>query len=165
VRESAPHVTRVAVLRAATTPLFGGIASALGLELRPIGLRDADEIERGITAFVREGDGGLIVTASGPAIVHRTLIVALAARHKMPAVYFQRFFVNDGGLLSYGIDSVHEHRLAATYVDRVLNGEKPADLPVQGSIKYELRINLKTAKTLGLEVLPTLLARADEVIE
>jgi putative ABC transport system substrate-binding protein len=149
----------------ACSRLFGGIASALGLELRPIGLRDADEIERGITAFVREGDGGLIVTASGPAIVHRTLIVALAARHKMPAVYFQRFFVNDGGLLSYGIDSVHEHRLAATYVDRVLKGEKPADLPVQASIKYELLINLKTAKTLGLDVPPTLLARADEVIE
>jgi putative tryptophan/tyrosine transport system substrate-binding protein len=128
-------------------------------------LRDADEIERGVTAFAREGNGGLIVTASGVAIVHRQLIMTLAARHKLPAVYFQRFFVEAGGLVSYGADPVDPHRRAAGYVDRILKGEKPADLPVQAPTKYELVINLKTAKALGLEMPPTVLARADEVIE
>ena len=128
-------------------------------------MRNADEIERGITAFAREGNGGLIVTASGSAIVHRDLIIALAARHKLPAIYFQKFFVSAGGLVAYGFDPIDPHRRAAAYVDRILKGEKPGDLPVQSSTKYELLINLKTAKALGLEISPALLARADEVIE
>jgi len=142
-----------------------GAASALSMELRPIGARDADEIERGITAFARDGGGGLVVTASGTAIVHRDLIVSLAARHKLPAVYFQNYFVHAGGLLSYGPDSIDPNRQAAKCVDRILKGERPADLPVQAPTKYELVINLKTAKALGLTVPDSLLARADEVIE
>jgi putative ABC transport system substrate-binding protein len=163
---------RAAVLRDATIPQGVGqfavmmaAAPSFGIELRPVDLRDADEIERGVTAFAREGNGGLIVTASGVAIVHRQLIMTLAARHKLPAVYFQRFFVEAGGLVSYGADPVDPHRRAAGYVDRILKGEKPADLPVQAPTKYELVINLKTAKALGLEMPPTVLARADEVIE
>jgi len=172
LKDIAPRVTRAAILRDTTTPqgvgLFAvirGAASALSMELRPIGVRDADEIERGITAFAREGGGGLVVTASGTAIVHRDLIVSLAGRHKLPAVYFQNYFVHAGGLLSYGADSIDPHRQAAKYVDRILKGEKPADLPVQAPTKYELVINLKTAKALGLDVPTTVLARADEVIE
>jgi putative tryptophan/tyrosine transport system substrate-binding protein len=172
LKEIAPRVTRAAILRDTTTPqgvgLFAvirGVASALSMELRPIGVRDADEIERGITAFAREGGGGLVVTASGTAIVHRDLIVSLAARHKLPAVYFQNYFVHAGGLLSYGADSIDPHRQAAKYVDRILKGEKPADLPVQAPTRYELVVNLKTAKALGLEMPATVLARADEVIE
>jgi putative tryptophan/tyrosine transport system substrate-binding protein len=172
LKEVAPRVSRAAVLRDATIPqgvgqfaVMQAAAPSLGIELRPVDLRDAEEIERGVTAFAREGNGGLIVTASGVGIVHRQLIMTLAARHKLPAVYFQRFFVEAGGLVSYGADPVDPHRRAAGYVDRILKGDKPADLPVQTTVKYELAVNLKTAKALGLEVPPTLLARADEVIE
>ena len=128
-------------------------------------MRDANEIERNVMAFARSGNGGLIVTASAFANVHRELIITLAARYKLPAVYFTRYFVDDGGLMSYGTNLVEQFRQAATYVDRILRGEKPADLPVQAPTKYDLVINLKTAKALGLNVPPTLLARADEVIE
>jgi putative ABC transport system substrate-binding protein len=165
-------VTRAAVLRDATLPqgigqfaIIQAAAASFGVELRPIDLRDADEIERAVTAFAREGNGGLIVTASGLAIVHRELIIRLATRHKVPAVYFQRIFATNGGLVSYGADPIDPHRRAAGYVDRILKGEKPADLPVQVSTKYELVINLKTAKALGIDMPPTVLARADEVIE
>ena len=135
------------------------------MELSPVDVRDAAEIERAVTAFARSSNGGLIVTASGLATVHRDLIVALAAQHRLPAVYANRFFVTGGGLISYGPDAIDQYRRAAGYVDRILKGEKPADLPVQAPTKYELVINLKTAKALGLDVPPTLLARADEVIE
>jgi putative ABC transport system substrate-binding protein len=128
-------------------------------------MRDADEIERAITAFARLPNGGLILTGSALAVVHRELIIALAARHKLPAVYYRRYYTSSGGLISYGYDVVQQMRDAAGYVDRILKGEKPADLPVQAPTKYELVINLKTAKALGLEVPPMLLARADEVIE
>jgi putative ABC transport system substrate-binding protein len=172
LKEIAPRVTRAAVVRDAATPqgvgLFAvirGASSALSMELRPVDVRNADEIERGITAVARDGNGGLIVTASGLAIVHRDLIITLAARHKLPAIYFQHYFVHAGGLVSYGPDPVEPHRQAAQYVDRILKGENPGDLPVQAPTKYQLTINLKTAKALGLEVPPSLLARADEVIE
>src|SRR5262245_30137002 len=128
-------------------------------------MRDASEIERAITAFALRSNGGLIVTGSPMGPIHRDLIVALAARHQLPAVYPERLFVAGGGLISYGPDLVDQYRQAATYVDRILRGDKPADLPVQAPTKYELVINLKTAKALGLEVPPMLLARADEVIE
>ena len=134
--------------------------------MNPVSVRDAREIESAVTAFALGSNGGLIVTASALAVVHRDLIVTLAARHKLPAVYAQRFFVVPGdGLISYGSDAVDQHRRAAAYVDRILKGEKPADLPVQAPTKYELVINLTTAKALGLDVPPTLLVRADEVIE
>jgi putative ABC transport system substrate-binding protein len=172
LKEIAPGVTRVAVLRDSAisggTGQFGAIQSvapSLRVEVNPINVRDAGEIERAIAAFARSPNGGLIVTASGLAIVHRELIVALAARHKLPAVYYYRFFVTDGGLVSYGPDPHDQYRRAAGYVDRILKGEKPADLPVQAPTKYELVINLKTAKALGLDVPTTVLARADEVIE
>jgi ABC-type uncharacterized transport system substrate-binding protein len=141
------------------------VAPSLRMEIIPINLRDAAEIERVVAAFARNPNGGLIVTASGSANVHRDLIVTLAAKHKLPVVYYARFFVAAGGLVSYGPDRVDMYRQAAGYVDRILRGEKPADLPVQAPTRYELVINLKTAKALGLEVPPTLLARADEVIE
>ena len=128
-------------------------------------MRDADEIERAVVAFARTSNGGLIVPPSGLAQLHRDLIITLAARHKLPAVYFERFLVAAGGLIYYGPNQVDQFRLAAGYVDRILKGEKPADLPVQAPTKLETVINLKTAKALGLEVPPTLLARADEVIE
>jgi putative tryptophan/tyrosine transport system substrate-binding protein len=137
----------------------------MGLDVGPVNLREAGEIERGVTAFARAPNGGLVVTASALSLVHSTLILTLAARHKLPAVYPRRSFVAAGGLISYGFDDVDQVRRAAGYVDRILKGEKPADLPVQAPTKYELAINLKTAKTLGLDVPPTLLARADEVIE
>jgi putative tryptophan/tyrosine transport system substrate-binding protein len=172
LKEIAPAVKRAAVLREAGTAPGGGqfaaiqaVAPALGIELSPVGLSGADEIERVVTAFARSPNGGLIVTGSGAATVHRDLIVALAARHKLPAIYYERFFVAAGGLISYGPDYLDQHRRAATYVDRILKGEKPSDLPVQAPTKYELVINLKTAKALGIDVPPTLLARADEVIE
>jgi len=172
LKEIAPHVTRAAVIRDAAIASgigqWGAIQTAapsFGVELRPVDVRDASEIERAIAAFARSPNGGLIVAASTLAVVHRDLIVTLAARHKLPAVYPSRFFVRSGGLIFYGPDSVEPHRRAAGYVDRILKGEKPADLPVQAPTKYELVINLKTAKALGLEVPPTLLARADEVIE
>jgi putative ABC transport system substrate-binding protein len=172
LKEIAPRVTRVAVLRdpaiAAGAGQLGAIQSAapsFGVELSPLGVRDPGEIERAVTAFVRGSNGGLIVTGSAPVTIHRDLIITLAARHKLPAVYYERFFVAAGGLISYGPDFLDQYRRAAGYVDRILKGEKPADLPVQAPTKYELVINLKTAKALGLEVPPTLLARADEVIE
>ena len=172
LKEIAPRVTRVAVLRdsalAAGTGQLGAIqavAPSFGVELRPVDVRDAPEIERAVAAFARASDGGLIVTGSTLALVHRDLIVTLAAQHKLPAVYFQRVFVTSGGLISYAPDQIDQFRRAGGYVDRILNGEKPADLPVQAPTKLELVINLKTAKALGLVVPPTLLARADEVIE
>jgi len=172
LKEIAPGVTRVAVLRDSAisggTGQFGAIqsvASSLRVEVNPIHVRDAGEIERAIAAFAHSPNGGLIVTASGLAIVHRELIVTLAARHKLPAVYYYRFFVTDGGLVSYGPDPHDQYRRAAGYVDRILKGEKPADLPVQAPTKLELVINLKTAKTLGLDIPQSVLARADEVIE
>ncbi len=172
LKQIAPGVTRAAILRdpaiAAGAGQLGAIQSvapSLGVELRPIGMRDAGEIERAVAAFAGSTNGGLIVTASTLAAVHRNLIVTLAARHKLPAVYYERFFVAAGGLISYGADLVDQFRHAAGYVDRILKGEKPADLPVQTPTKFVLAINLKTAKALGLDVPPTLLARADEVIE
>jgi putative tryptophan/tyrosine transport system substrate-binding protein len=141
------------------------VAPSFGVELSPVNMLDAGEIERAVAAFARSPNGGLILTGSALAIVHRDPIIMLAARHKLPAVYFDRFFATGGGLISYGPNSIDLHRRAAGYVDRILKGEKPADLPVQAPTKYELVINLKTAKALGLEVPPTLLARADEVIE
>jgi putative ABC transport system substrate-binding protein len=140
-------------------------APSVGVEVSPINMRDVGEIERGVAAFARSPNGGLIVTGSALALVHRDLIVTLAARHRLPAFYYARFFVTAGGLVSYGPDFLDQYRLAAGYVDRILKGEKPANLPVQAPTKFELAINLKTAKALGLTVPPTLLARADEVIE
>ena len=167
LKEIAPHVTRAAVIRdpaiAAGLGSWGAIQSvapSLGVELRPLGVRDAGEIERVVTAFARSSNGGLIVTGSALAIVHRELIATLAARHRLPAVYPLRLFVTVGGLISYGPDSIDPYRLAAGYVDRILKGEKAADLPVQAPTKYELVINLTTAKALGLEVPATLIARA-----
>jgi putative ABC transport system substrate-binding protein len=172
LKEIAPAVKRVAVLRdpaiSAGTGQFGAIQTAapsFGVELSPINVRDAAEIERAVTAFVRTGNGGLIVTTSASVLAHRDLIITLAARHKLPAVYYASFYVTSGGLASYGPDYVDQYRRAASYVDRILKGEKPAELPVQEPTKYELAINLKTGKALGLEIPPTLLARADEVIE
>jgi putative ABC transport system substrate-binding protein len=172
LKEIAPGVTRAAILRDATKPSgtgqFGVIqamAPTLRMEVKPVNMRDAGEIERAVKAFARSTNGGLILTASALAAVHRDLIITLAARHKLPAVYYERFFVAAGGLISYGANFIDQYRRAATYVDRILKGEKPADLPVQAPTKYELVINLKTAKALGLTVPPTLLARADEVIE
>jgi putative ABC transport system substrate-binding protein len=172
LKQIAPGVTRAAVLRdAAITAGIGqfaviqSVAPSVGVEVIPINVRDAGEIERAVTAFARSANGGLIVTASALSVVRRDLIITLAARHKLPAVYFQRFFVTGGGLISYGADFIDEMRRAAGYVDRILKGEKPADLPVQAPTKYELVINLKTAKALSLTIPPTLLARADEVIE
>jgi putative tryptophan/tyrosine transport system substrate-binding protein len=172
LKEIAPHVTRAAVLRdpaiasgIGQLAAIQGVAPALGVELRPVGVRDAGEVERAVTAFAREPNGGLIVLASPLAIVQRDLIITLAARHRLPAVYTLRFFVTGGGLICYGPDSVEPYRRAAGYVDRILRGEKPADLPVQAPTKYDLIINLKTARALGVDIPATLLARADEVIE
>ena len=141
------------------------VAPSLRVEVIPVNMRDAPEIERAIAAFARSPNGGLIVTAGAAAVLHSNLIITLAARHKLPAVYYERSFIAAGGLISYGPDFVDQYRRAAGYVDRILKGEKPADLPVQAPTKYELVINLKTAKALGLDVPPPLLARADEVIE
>jgi putative tryptophan/tyrosine transport system substrate-binding protein len=172
LKQIAPGVTRVAVLRDAAqtagTGQWGAIqtvAPSFGVEVSPINVRDAPEIERAVAAFARPASGGLIVTASGLTFVHRDLIVTLAARHQLPAVYWDRAPVAGGGLISYGADLLDQYRRAAGYVDRILKGEKPGDLPVELPTKFELVINLKTAKALGLEVPPTLLARADEVIE
>ena len=172
LKEIAPGVKRAAVLRdpaiASGIGQWGAISSAapsLGVEVSPVNVRDAPEIERGVAAFARSGNGGLIVTGSPLSLVHRDLIITLAARHKLPTVYFLRRFVTDGGLISYGPDQVDQSRRAAGYADRILKGEKPADLPVQTPTKYELVINLKTAKALGLTIPPVVLARADEVIE
>ena len=172
LKEIAPRTTRVAVLRDSTIAAgpaeFGAIqavAPSHGTELRAVDMRNAGEIERGITVFAASSNGGLIITASAAATAHRELIIALAARHRLPAVYYAPYYVTGGGLISYGPDLLDQCQRAAGYVDRILKGAKPADLPVQVPTKYELVINLKTAKALGLEVPPTLLARADEVIE
>jgi putative ABC transport system substrate-binding protein len=172
LKEIAPRVTRVAVIRdpeiSAGTGQFGaiqGAASSFGLELIAVNPREAGEVERAIAAFARSPNGGLIATSSALAIARRDLIIGLAARHKLPAVYWRRAFPASGGLISYGSDVIDNSRRAASYVDRILKGEKPTDLPVQAPSKYELVINLKTAKALGLTVPPALLARADELIE
>jgi ABC-type uncharacterized transport system substrate-binding protein len=171
LKQIAPSVTRAAILRDPATSGMGqfgaiqSVAPSLGVEVSPVNVRDAGEIERGIAEFARTPNGGLIVTGSALAVAHRDLIVALAARHKLPVVYWDRLLVSGGGLISYGPDLIDQFRQAAHYVDRILKGEKPADLPVQAPVKYELVINLKTAKALGLEIPPTVLARADEVIE
>jgi ABC-type uncharacterized transport system substrate-binding protein len=172
LKEIAPGVTRVAVLRdPAITAGVGqfaviqSVASSIGLDVRPVNLRDAGEIERAVTALARSPNGGLVVTASALSLVHSALILALAAQHRLPAVYPRRSFVAAGGLISYGFDALDQVRRAAGYVDRILKGEKPADLPVQAPTKYELVINLKTAKALGIDMPATVLARADEVIE
>jgi ABC-type uncharacterized transport system substrate-binding protein len=172
LKQIAPEVTRAAIVRdPAITAGIGqwgaiqSVAPLVGLEISPINVKDAGEIERTIAAFARSPKGGMILTGSALAVVHRDLIIALAARHSLPAVYYDRYFVAAGGLVSYGPDLIDQFRRAASYVDRILKGEKPVDLPVQAPVKYELVINLKTAKAVGLEVPPTLLARADEVIE
>jgi ABC-type uncharacterized transport system substrate-binding protein len=172
IRDIAPRVTRAAVLRDPTIPsalgqlgAVQGVAPSFGVELILVDVRDVPEIERAVTAFAREANGSLIVLPSASAIVHRDLIITLAARYKLPAVYSARYFVTGGGLISYGPDTIDPHRRAAGYVDRILKGEKPADLPVQAPTKYELVINLKTARALGLDMPATVLARADEVIE
>ena len=172
LKQIAPGVTRAAVLRDAAVAagigqfaVIQSVAPSVGVEVSPINGRDASEIERAIAAFARTSNGGLIVTASALAGVHRDLLITLAARHKLPAVYSNRVAVTGGGLISHGADLVDQYRRAAGYVDRILKGEKPADLPVQAPTKYELVINLKTAKVLGLELPATLIGRADEVIE
>ncbi len=172
LKQIAPGVTRAAVLRDPTqgsgTSQFAAIqavAPSLRVEVNPANVRDPGEIERALAVFARSSNGGLIVTSGGSAIVHRDLIITLAAQHKLPAVYFERLFVVAGGLISYGSNEVDQYRQAAAYVDRILKGEKPADLPVQAPTKYETVLNLKTAKALGLDVPATVLARADEVIE
>jgi putative ABC transport system substrate-binding protein len=172
LKQIAPNVTRAAVIRdPAITAGVGqfaviqSVAPSLGVEVSPINVRDVAEIERGLEKFAAVANGGLIVTASALASVHRDRIIALAARHRLPAVYFRRNYVDSGGLVSYGIDLAEQNRRAAGYVDRILKGEKPADLPVQAPTRYELVISLKTAKAIGVTVPPELLARADEVIE
>jgi ABC-type uncharacterized transport system substrate-binding protein len=172
LKEIAPRVTRAAVIRdPATAAQLGqvgamqSVAPSLGIELRPIDARDAGGVERAVTAFARSGNGGLIVLSGSEALAHRESIITLAARERLPAVYGDRVFVKAGGLLSYDPNRIEQYRRAAGYIDRILKGEKPADLPVQAPTQYELAINIKTAKALGLEIPPMLLARADEVIE
>jgi putative ABC transport system substrate-binding protein len=173
LKEIAPGITRVAVIRDPSVPAGSGglaaiqtVAPSLGVELTPIGVHDADEIERGITAFARGSNGGLIMVGPPSSVQrHRDLIIALAARHRLPAVYSNSIFVTDGGLISYGPNSPDQYHRAASYVDRILKGEKPGDLPVQAPTKYELVVNLKTAKALGLTIPQSVLTRADEVIE
>jgi putative ABC transport system substrate-binding protein len=173
LKEIAPDVKRVAVIRDPSVPAGSGglaaiqtVAPSFGVELTPVGVRSADEIERGIAAFARSANGGLIVVGPGSSVQpHRNLIIALAARHRLPAVYGSLVWARGGGLISYAPDAIDQYRRAAGYVDRILKGEKPADLPVQAPTKYELVINLKTARALGLTLPDTLLARADEVIE
>jgi putative tryptophan/tyrosine transport system substrate-binding protein len=172
LKEIAPGVTRAAVVRDPVLTsgigqfaVIQSVASSVGVEVSPINPRDATEIELAVEAFAHSSNGGLIVTSSALSVLHRDRIIALAARHKLPAVYYRRYFVESGGLISYGFDLVDQYRRAAGYVDRILKGEKPADLPVQAPTRYELVINLKTAKALSLEIPPILLARADDVIE
>jgi len=171
LKQIAPTITRVAVLRDASTASGTGqfaaiqsVAPSLKIDVVPVNMREAADLERSIATFARSPNGGLIVAGSGLAILHRDLVIALAARHKLPAIYYERFYVAAGGLISYGSDRIELYRLAAGYVDRILRGEKPADLPVQAPTKYELVINLKTAKALGLTIPPTLLATATETI-
>ena len=172
LKQMAPGIARAAVIRnpaiASGSGQFGAlqaVAPLLGVEVSPIDVRNVDDIEHAVAEFARGSNGGVILTASGAAIRHRDLIITLAARHKLPAIYWDRLFAISGGLMSYGMDLIASYRQAALYVDRILKGERPADLPVQAPTKYELVINAKTAKGLGLDVPPTLLARADEVIE
>jgi putative ABC transport system substrate-binding protein len=172
LKDISPRAKRIAILRDPSNPagigqwaVIQAVAASLGLDFTPIDVRNEAEIERGIEAIAGGPGGGLVVPVSAQAVRHRQLIVAHATRHRVPAIYPYRHFVADGGLLSYGPDLANQYRQAASYVDRILKGEKPGDLPVQSPTKYELVINLKTAKALGLEVPPTLLARADEVIE
>jgi putative tryptophan/tyrosine transport system substrate-binding protein len=172
LKQFAPHLTRVAVIRDPTLTsgigqfaVVQSVAPSLSLDVQPVDAREASEIERGIVAFARSGTGGLIVTAGASSNVNRNRIIALADQHKLPAVYAQRVFVTSGGLMSYSANNLDQFRQAATYIDRILKGEKPSDLPVQTPTKYELVINLKSAKALGITMPPTLLARADEVIE
>jgi putative tryptophan/tyrosine transport system substrate-binding protein len=172
LKEIAPHLTRVGVSRnpvladgPAQFAAIQGAATGASIEVIPVNIQDTNDIERGLLAFTRQSNGGVIVTGSALAIVHRALIIGIAARYKFPAIYYQRSFVTDGGLLSYGPDFSDQFRRAAGYVDRILHGEEPADLPVQAPTKYELVINLKTAKALGLTIPSSLLATADEVIE
>jgi putative tryptophan/tyrosine transport system substrate-binding protein len=171
LKQIAPNVTRAAVLRDATqsgTSQFAAIQTAapsLRVEINPVNMRDGGEIERAVVAFARAPNGGLLVTAGRATTLHRDLLITLAARHQLPAVYWERFFVAAGGLISYGPDRIEMYRQAAGYVDRILKGEKPSDLPVQLPTKFELVINLKTAKSLGLSIPETLLATADEVIQ
>jgi putative tryptophan/tyrosine transport system substrate-binding protein len=171
LKQIVPGVTRAAVIRDPANPssiaqfaAIQAVAPSLGVEVNSVGVREATEIERAVSAFARASNGGLIVTG-GRATDHREMIIKLAARHRLPAVYPFRFYVTDGGLISYGPDTLDQYRRAAGYVDRILKGEKPADLPVQAPTKYELAINLKTAKALGLDLPASVLARADEVIE
>jgi len=172
LKQVAPDVKRAAILRDASISLGIGqfaviqsVAPSLGVDVVPINLRDTTEIEHAVAAFARSGNGGLISTSSAFAAVHRDLIITLAAQHKLPAVYIARLYVASGGLMSYGPNFVNQHRQAASYVDRILKGEKPADLPVQAPTKYDLTVNLKTAKAFGLEIPAAILATADEVIE
>ena len=172
LKQIAPGATRASVLRDPTitsgTAQFAAIAAvapSLGMDVSPVNVRNASDIERGVRAVARSANGGLIVVAGGAAVRHRDYIIALAAQHKLPAVYYDPYFVTAGGLISYGPDLIDQYRQAAGYIDRILKGEKPADLPVQTPTKYQIVLNLKTAKALGIEIPPTLLARADEVIE
>jgi putative ABC transport system substrate-binding protein len=171
LKQIAPSLTRVAVLRdpiQAGTSQFAviqAVAPSLRVEISPVSMRDTGEIERAVAAFARSPNGGLIMTSGGAAVLHRELIIKLAARHKLPAVYYERNFVVAGGLISYGPDYIDQYRKAAGYVDRILRGEKPADLPVQAPTKYETVLNMKTARAMGLDIPDTVLVRADEVIE
>jgi putative ABC transport system substrate-binding protein len=172
LKEIAPSVTRAAILRDPATSagigqfaVIQSVASSVRIEVSPVSIRDSTEIEQAIATFAGSPNGGMVLTASALSSVHHNLIISLAARYKLPAVYVEKYYVADGGLISYGADFIDQYRRAADYVDRILRGEKPADLPVQAPTKYELVINLKTAKALGLEVPASLLARADEVIE
>ena len=172
LKQIAPSVTRAAVLRDTTIgsgasqfAVIQAVAPSLRVEVSPVNVSSAGEIERAVAAFARAPNGGLIAAGSSPVRFHRDLIVALAARHKLPAVYFERVFVDAGGLISYGPNYIDQFRQAAGYVDRILKGEKPADLPVQAPVKYELVLNLKAAKAIGLDLPASVLARADEVIE
>jgi len=172
LKQIAPSVTRAAVLRDAAISagigqfaVIQSVAPSVGIDVSPINLHNPDEIERAVTAFARTTNGGMVVTAGGSTTVHRKLIIGLAARHKLPTVYYRRLYIADGGLISYGPDYIDQYRRAAGYVDRILKGEKPADMPVQAPTKYELVINLKTAKALGLTIPQAVLARADEAIE
>jgi putative ABC transport system substrate-binding protein len=172
LKEIAPSISRAAVIRNPMTPAGSGqlgaiqaVASLLRVEISPIDVRETSEVERAIGSFAREPNGGLIILSTSLALAHRDQIIASVGHHRLPAVYPFRIYVNAGGLISYGPDQIDPYRRAAGYVDRILRGEKPADLPVQAPTKYELVINLKSARAIGLDVPPTLLARADEVIE